>query len=409
MSIFGDLISTLFEKRYRNIFLTNSHDKSIIELSKDLLGSFGEVSAGALAHMIFDKYSQITFDEKRTFFNFMAHDLEINPDEVRVALDAYQTNPSETTYKNFSTASEPKRQELIRRLNHPDGATERLVGMRKDLLLLIKENPELAPVGIDLKHLFTSWFNRGFLVLRPINWSSPAEILEKIIAYEAVHAINSWEDLRASLQPEDRRCFAFFHPAMPDEPLIFVEVALTKGIPNSIQGLLEANRDPISPDDSDTAVFYSISNCQQGLAGISFGNSLIKQVVADLSLAVPSLSTFVTLSPIPKLKSWLKRDHISVKSNHTDQAIAAYYLLNAKDTEGRPYDPVARFHLGNGAMLHAVHADADKSENGIDQSNGVMVNYRYDLKKIPQNHERFLSENKIAVSTDVRALAGSIK
>ncbi|MDG2298258.1 MAG: malonyl-CoA decarboxylase [Planktomarina sp.] len=409
MSIFGDLISTLFEKRYRNIFLTNSHDKSIIELSKDLLGSFGEVSAGALAHMIFDKYSQITFDEKRTFFNFMAHDLEINPDEVRVALDAYQTNPSETTYKNFSTASEPKRQELIRRLNHPDGATERLVGMRKDLLSLIKENPELAPVGIDLKHLFTSWFNRGFLVLRPINWSSPAEILEKIIAYEAVHAINSWEDLRARLQPEDRRCFAFFHPAMPDEPLIFVEVALTKGIPNSIQGLLEANRDPISPDDSDTAVFYSISNCQQGLAGISFGNSLIKQVVADLSFAVPSLSTFVTLSPIPKLKSWLKKDHISVKSNHTDQAIAAYYLLNAKDTEGRPYDPVARFHLGNGAMLHAVHADADKSENGIDQSNGVMVNYRYDLKKIPQNHERFLSENKIAVSTDVRALAGSIK
>ncbi|MDT1985223.1 MAG: malonyl-CoA decarboxylase [Planktomarina sp.] len=409
MSIFGDLISTLFEKRYRNIFLTNSHDKSIIELSKDLLGSFGEVSAGALAHMIFDKYSQITFDEKRTFFNFMAHDLEINPDEVRVALDAYQTNPSETTYKNFSTASEPKRQELIRRLNHPDGATERLVGMRKDLLSLIKENPELAPLGIDLKHLFTSWFNRGFLVLRPINWSSPAEILEKIIAYEAVHAINSWEDLRARLQPEDRRCFAFFHPAMPDEPLIFVEVALTKGIPNSIQGLLEANRDPISPDDSDTAVFYSISNCQQGLAGISFGNSLIKQVVADLSLAVPSLSTFVTLSPIPKLKSWLKKDHISVKSNHTDQAIAAYYLLNAKDTEGRPYDPVARFHLGNGAMLHAVHADADKSENGIDQSNGVMVNYRYDLKKIPQNHERFLSENKIAVSTDVRALAGSIK
>ena len=409
MSIFGDLISTLFEKRYRNIFLTNSHDKSIIELSKDLLGSFGEVSAGALAHMIFDKYSQITFDEKRTFFNFMAHDLEINPDEVRVALDAYQTNPSETTYKNFSTASEPKRQELIRRLNHPDGATERLVGMRKDLLSLIKENPELAPLGIDLKHLFTSWFNRGFLVLRPINWSSPAEILEKIIAYEAVHAINSWEDLRARLQPEDRRCFAFFHPAMPDEPLIFVEVALTKGIPNSIQGLLEANRDPISPDDSDTAVFYSISNCQQGLAGISFGNSLIKQVVADLSLAVPSLSTFVTLSPIPKLKSWLKKDHISVKSNHTDQALAAYYLLNAKDTEGRPYDPVARFHLGNGAMLHAVHADADKSENGIDQSNGVMVNYRYDLKKIPQNHERFLSENKIAVSTDVRALAGSIK
>ena len=409
MSIFGDLISTLFEKRYRNLFLTNSEDKSIIELAKELLGSYGEVSGGALAHMVFDKYAQISPEEKHEFFQFMANELEINPDEVRTSLDAYQHDPSETTYKKFSTASEPKRQELIRRLNHPDGATGRLVGMRKDLLSFVKEVPELAPVAIDLKHLFTSWFNRGFLVLRPISWSSPAEILEKIIEYEAVHAINSWEDLRARLQPEDRRCFAFFHPAMPDEPLIFVEVALTKGIPNSIQGLLEANREPISPEDSDTAVFYSISNCQEGLAGISFGNSLIKQVVADLSLAVPSLTTFVTLSPIPKLKRWLAKGIVPMNVKHTNQALAAYYLLNAKGTDGRPYDPVARFHLGNGAMLHAVHSDADNSSNGLKQSSGVMVNYRYDLNKIPQNHESFLSENKIAVSPEVRALSASIK
>jgi len=409
MSIFGDLISTLFEKRYRNLFLTNSEDKNIIELAKELLGSYGEVSGGALAHMVFDKYAQISPEEKHEFFQFMANELEINPDEVRTSLDAYQHDPSETTYKKFSTASEPKRQELIRRLNHPDGATGRLVGMRKDLLSFVKEVPELAPVAIDLKHLFTSWFNRGFLVLRPISWSSPAEILEKIIEYEAVHAINSWEDLRARLQPEDRRCFAFFHPAMPDEPLIFVEVALTKGIPNSIQGLLEANREPISPEDSDTAVFYSISNCQEGLAGISFGNSLIKQVVADLSLAVPSLTTFVTLSPIPKLKRWLAKGIVPMNVKHTNQALAAYYLLNAKGTDGRPYDPVARFHLGNGAMLHAVHSDADNSSNGLKQSSGVMVNYRYDLNKIPQNHESFLSENKIAVSSEVRALSASIK
>jgi malonyl-CoA decarboxylase len=409
MSIFGDLISTLFEKRYRNLFLTNSEDKNIIELAKELLGSYGEVSGGALAHMVFDKYAQISLKEKHEFFQFMANELEINPDEIRTSLDAYQHDPSETTYKKFSTASEPKRQELIRRLNHPDGATGRLVGMRKDLLSFVKESPELAPVAIDLKHLFTSWFNRGFLVLRPISWSSPAEILEKIIEYEAVHAINSWEDLRARLQPEDRRCFAFFHPAMPDEPLIFVEVALTKGIPNSIQGLLEANREPISPEDSDTAVFYSISNCQEGLAGISFGNSLIKQVVADLSLAVPSLTTFVTLSPIPKLKRWLAKGIVPMNVKHTDQALAAYYLLNAKGTDGRPYDPVARFHLGNGAMLHAVHSDADNSSNGLKQSSGVMVNYRYDLNKIPQNHESFLSENKIAVSPEVRALSASIK
>lgn len=409
MSLFSDLISTLFEKRYRDHFLENAHGKSIIDLAKDLLGSYGEVSGGALAHMIFDKYAQMTPIEKQAFFNFMAHDLEIDPEQVKHALDAYQEQPSESTYKNFLTASEPKRQELIRRLNHLDGATGRLVAMRKDLIAFVKESSELAPVDVDLKHLFTSWFNRGFLVLRPINWSSPAEILEKIIAYEAVHAINSWEDLRARLQPEDRRCFAFFHPAMPDEPLIFVEVALTKGIPNSIQGLLETNRDPISTEDSDTAVFYSISNCQEGLAGISFGNSLIKQVVADLSLAVPSLTTFVTLSPIPKLKSWLAKGIIPINEKYTKQALAAYYLLNAKGANGRPYDPVARFHLGNGAMLHAVHSDADKSSNGLKQSDGVMVNYRYDLKKIPQNHENFLSENKIAVSPEVRALSASIK
>ena len=184
---------------------------------------------------------------------------------------------------------------------------------------------------------------------------------------------------------------------------------MTKGIPNSIQGLLEPNRNPISTEEADTAVFYSISNCQEGLAGISFGNSLIKQVVADLSLAVPSLTTFVTLSPIPKLKSWLAKGIIPTNEKHTNKALAAYYLLNAKGTDGRPYDPVARFHLGNGAMLHAVHSDADKSSNGINQSDGVMVNYRYDLKKIPQNHESFLSENKIAVSPEVRALSASIK
>ena len=220
MSLFSDLISTLFEKRYRNLFLENAHDKSIVDLAKDLLGSYGEVSGGALAHMIFDKYAKMDPVEKKVFFHFMAHDLEISPEQVRDALDAYQQQPSESTYKDFSTASEPKRQELIRRLNHLDGATGKLVEMRKDLIAFTKESADLAPVGVDLKNLFISWFNRGFLVLRPINWSSPAEILEKIIAYEAVHAINSWEDLRARLQPEDRRCFAFFHPAMPDEPLI---------------------------------------------------------------------------------------------------------------------------------------------------------------------------------------------
>src|SRR6056297_2602739 len=210
-----------------------------------------------------------------------------------------RSTPTAVTYKRLMQAGEPKRQEVIRRLNKVPGATGALVEMRADLLRHLHEAPEIGVLDLDFKHLFKSWFNRGFLVLRPISWESPAAILEKIIAYEAVHAIDSWQSLRARLEPRDRRCFAFFHPAMPDEPLIFVEVALTRGVPGSIQGLLAEPREPLPAAEADTAVFYSISNCQPGLAGISFGNSLIKQVVEDLSRELKGLKTFVTLSPIP--------------------------------------------------------------------------------------------------------------
>jgi malonyl-CoA decarboxylase len=263
-------------------------------------------------------------------------------------------------------------------------------------------------LDIDFRHLFASWFNRGFLVLRPISWESPAHILEKIIAYEAVHAIDSWDDLRRRLEPEDRRCFAFFHPAMPDEPLIFVEVALTKGIPTSVQALLAEDRAAMPADEADTAVFYSISNCQSGLASISFGNSLIKQVAADLSTELSGLSTFVTLSPIPGLTKWLQDQGIAWDTEDTDamRALAAHYLLTAKSRNDLPYDPVARFHLGNGARVHAVHAGADISDKGIAQSGGAMVNYLYDLGEVAQNHERFATSREIAASAEVQALAG---
>ena len=247
------------------------------------------------------------------------------------------------------------------------------------------------------------------MVLRPINWSSPAEILEKIIAYEAVHAIDSWDDLRRRLQPADRRCFGFFHPAMAGEPLIFVEVALTKGIPSSIQELLADGRDAIDSEDADTAVFYSISNCQPGLAGISFGNSLIKQVASDLSRDLPSLKNFVTLSPIPGLNKWLEQADLLYPQDLKTNAVAAHYLLEAKRTDGLPVDPVARFHLGNGAMVHAVHAVADVSENGMAQSNGAMVNYLYDLPQITANHEQFIAKKTITASPEVRALSVTIR
>jgi len=348
-------------------------------------------------------------DEKLDFFEFMTDSLEIDPELVIETLEAFKVEPNKTTYQGFAEACEPKRQELARRLNQVPGATGQLVKIRKDLLGMIKDRPKLGPLDVDLKHLFASWFNRGFLVLRPINWSTPADILEKIIAYEAVHAIYSWDDLRLRLKPTDRRCFGFFHPSMPDEPLIFVEVALTKGIPNSIQELLADERESINAADADTAVFYSISNCQAGLAGISFGNSLIKQVASDLAGDLPGLSTFVTLSPIPGLNRWLENSKPADESPDQDKALAAHYLLKAKNADGMPLDPVARFHLGNGAKVHAVHAHADTSENGMKQSNGIMVNYIYDIAQISQNHEKFVGAKTVVASTPVKTLSASVK
>lgn len=408
MSFFGGLISTVFERRYRGALSDDMVGRSTTQLAKDLLGSRGEVSGSTLARLILDRYGAMTADEKRAFFEFMTHGLEINAQDVTDTLQTYRDAPSKKTYRAFASACEPDRQELIRRLNQVPGATARLVNMRKDLLQYVRETPELEPLDVDFQHLFSSWFNRGFLVLRPINWSSPADILEKIIAYEAVHAIDSWDDLRRRLQPNDRRCFGFFHLAMAGEPLIFVEVALTKGIPNSIQDLLADGRDGIQAEDADTAVFYSISNCQAGLAGISFGNSLIKQVAADLSRDLPNLKTFVTLSPIPGLNAWAQNSDVTPAIDGDERAMAAHYLLAAKRGDGMPVDPVARFHLGNGAIMHAVHASADTSRNGMAQSNGAMVNYLYDLSQITTNHEQFVTDKTVIASTDVHALSASI-
>ena len=409
MSFFGYMISTVFERRYRRALSDEADGRTTQELAQDLLGSNGEVSGSTLARLILDRYAAMEIDEKRSFFGFLTHDLEINANDVIRTLQTYRTAPSKTSYRAFATACEPKRQELARRLNQVSGATGQLVAMRKDLLDLLGENPNFEPLDVDFQHLFSSWFNRGFLVLRPINWSSPAEILEKIIAHEAVHAIDSWDDLRRRLQPADRRCFGFFHPAMAGEPLIFVEVALTKGIPSSIQELLADGRDAIDSDDADTAVFYSISNCQPGLAGISFGNSLIKQVASDLLRDLLSLKNFVTLSPIPGMNSWLEKNDFPGSSENEERAMAAHYLLEAKRSDGLPADPVARFHLGNGAMVHAVHAGADVSDNGMAQSNGAMVNYLYDLSEITANHEQFIAKKTVIASPDVRALSATIR
>ncbi|WP_191602624.1 malonyl-CoA decarboxylase domain-containing protein [Marinomonas algicola] len=411
MSMMMELLSNIFDRRYRpSEKNTLQKDSSVISLVDKLIGTAGESSGITLATQILDRFDELTDEDKLALFNHLSTNMDIDPDQVEVALEDYRKQPSKTTYHNYMEAVEPRRQELIRRLNQVSGATGKLVNMRADLLRLKKNSDTLAALDLDFRHLFASWFNRGFLVLRPINWETPAHILEKIIAYEAVHAIASWDDLRRRMQPEDRCCFAFFHLSMPDEPLIFVEVALTKGIANSVQSVLSDNREEISVEEADTAVFYSISNCQQGLSSISFGNSLIKQVAADLSSRYSNLKNFVTLSPIPTLMKWAKERGIdtSCQPFNDTKLLAAHYLLNEKGKNGRPYDPVARFHLGNGAKIYAIHNDADLSGKGIRQSGGAMVNYLYELTNVSENHEKFAATGYISTTQDVLKLSESL-
>ena len=399
----GDILSPLFGRRYSGAEARDA--RPLPELCRDLLGSRGEISGMELARRILDRYRDMDAAGRRGFFRYLATDLDLDPDAVTRALGDYGRARDRASYAALTRVAEPARQELARRLNQVPGATGRLVEMRADLLRFAKEEPELSRVDLDFRHLFASWFNRGFLVLQRIDWDSPASVLEKIIAYEAVHTIESWDDLRRRLEPDDRRCFAFFHPAMPDEPLIFVEVALTRGIPDSIQDLLEVGRDELAPDRADTAVFYSISNCQPGLGGVSFGNSLIKQVVEDLSQRLPNLSAFLTLSPIPGLAAWARAEGAELpEDGGALRRLAARYLLGTR-ADGRALDPVARFHLGNGAEVHAVHAGADTSATGLRQSGGAMVNYRYDPTRIAANHEAYATEGRIVASRSVQGLA----
>ncbi|NBU13424.1 MAG: decarboxylase [Alphaproteobacteria bacterium] len=406
MTMLADLLASVFNRRKVRPNYTRQDNLTLAELARELVSGAGEASGLASASAILSGYGLLDDKEKLAFFRMMAVEMSILPGKVRETLDAYEASPSKVTYREFAAASEPPRQELIRRLNIVPGGTSSLVRMRADLLRLGKGEPDLEALDLDFRHLLASWFNRGFLVLRPISWESPAHVLEKIIAYEAVHAIDSWDELRRRLEPKDRRCFAFFHPAMPDEPLIFVEVALMKGIARSIQALLAESREVKAAEEANTAVFYSISNCQPGLAGISFGNSLIKQVAADLSQELPGLRTFVTLSPMPSFANWLAEKGIDFRAADGPLlcAMGAHYLVHAKDKSGMPIDPVARFHLGNGAIVHEVHANADTSAKGLRQSSGLMVNYFYDLSRAAQNHELFTKNGEIALSPQIREL-----
>jgi len=422
---FQDFLSALV-KGQRGRFFGASEEASIDELVEKLMGSVGEVSAIVTARQVLDNYKKLDDEQKLGFFKNLEQNFNANQAMVKLAFDAYDIDPSSVNLNKLSKAAEPQRHELMRRLNSTPDATHDLVAMRTDLLKFLRENPELRSVDEDFVRLFSSWFGRGFLVLQTINWSTSAAILERIIRYEAVHEIKDWDDLRSRIDPPNRRCFAFFHPALIDEPLIFVEVALTKEIPRSINSILEdEGAEFVDSSEYNTATFYSISNCQPGLKNISFGNFLIKQVVQELQSEFPSIKTFVTLSPIPGFQKWLDTSSeeelaelVELKelvnqlaeNSETIEEHAEYirkavlnYLLQAK--KGKyPVDPVTRFHLGNGASIHQLHTSADLSEKGLKQSRGTMVNYLYDLTSIETNHERYATEGDIEFNDKLKSL-----
>lgn len=351
---------------------------------------------------------------------------DINTDALTAAASDYASQPSHERIETIANAAEPGWMELFRRLNATANGTVRLVHLRERLIKLMRTHPEFKRIDAGLVRLLRNWFNPGFLVLEPIDWSTPANILEKIIAYEAVHEITSWDALRARLAPDDRRCFAFFHPAMPDEPLIFVEVALTTEIPSRIDKVLAIHRAAAPANAATTAVFYSISNCQNGLSGISFGNFLIKRVARHLRQELPSLSRFVTLSPVPGLMNWLQEAHPDIAASfkkvdrdfwsqeasdlEADFTRAALdYLTNSARDDGLPNDPVARFHLGNGAFLEQLNYGGDRSEKGMAQAGGLMVNYSYDLDVVEKNHEEFNRTKEAALSPTIKAQMKALK
>jgi malonyl-CoA decarboxylase len=437
-SFFGELLQTISERGRallkRERAAPAAPSESLVDLCDHLLTGRGEASGVALAAEILAEYDRLTTGPRIAFFEALATRFGPDNERMSAAIAAWQSAPGDAAAAELHAASEPRRQELFRRLNLAPGGTRALVAMREQVMNVLDRRPELAALDNDFVHLFSSWFNRGFLVLRRIDWSTPAAILEKIIRYEAVHQIRDWDDLRRRIDPPDRRCFAFFHPALNDDPLIFVEVALEKEIPGAIAPILASGRlEFVQPDKARTAVFYSITNCQRGLAGVSFGNFLIKQVVEDLRRELPKLTTFVTLSPVTHFARWLKAELADENSRAlgredrtvfallernywwTDPVVfdqlkepllraAAWYFINARNARGLPVDAVARFHLGNGARLEKINWLGDTSERSIEQAYGVMVNYLYDLDEIEKNHEAYAEGREVVASSAVQRL-----
>ena len=400
-----------------------------IGLCHALISERGEVSGARRATELLALYQSLDDAALERFFDKLVAEFSPDPDRVAKAAQTYIDTPSTATLHALQHASEPPRQELFRRFNIASGGTRALVEMRRRVRRDLATHPQWEALDEDLLHLFRSWFNRGFLNLQRIDWRTSALVLERLIEYEAVHQINGWSDLRRRLEA-DRRCFAFFHPALPEEPLIFIEVALTRELSATVQPLIDPRSPVADPANASHAIFYSITNCQEGLRGVSFGHFLIKQVAEDLGREFPRLRKFATLSPVPGFRRWLTTTAASLADGRRAQELAdviarvssdpraalsnghqqelmplcAYYLLQAKKGS-KPLDPVARFHLANGARLERLNWGADVSASGLTNSFGLMVNYVYGLSELERNHEAYAQQARVVASRDIEKLS----
>ena len=416
MNFFQNMLSSIMKSRLA-FSRSGAEDfgffhKEINKATESVMSTTGEVSSIAFAEHLLDLIENQDEEELINFLYHLLKEYDIDTESLSENIKAYESDKNQRNLGLITDTSEPRWIELFRRLNATPNGTQRLIKLREKIQsLLIKGNHDLKSLDAGLLKLFKYWFNPSFLVLEKIDWSTPANILEKIIEYEAVHEINSWHDLRARLAPNDRQCFAFFHPLIPEDPLIFVEVALTNQIPASIDEVIKIERKEIERHQINTAVFYSISNCQKGLSGISFGNFLIKKVAHKLKLEIEGLNNFVTLSPVPGLMRWMQ-DHApltyddcmnkNVEENELMKKTFEYLTKSNRNDE-LPNDSVARFHLGNGAILKKVNLNADLSEKGINQSYGIMVNYLYDLDVVEENHELFFKTKEVVLSNEMKS------
>lgn len=414
MSFFQNILSSVMKNTRRlNRLGTKSFGKLHSDINKavdSVMSTSGEVSSLVYAEHLLNLIEKQDDNGLKKFLKNLLAKYDIDTKKLLKDVKRYSSEKTEKSLREINNSSEPRWVELFRRLNSTSNGTSRLVKLRERIHLL--KDPELKTFDSGLLNLFRYWFNPSFLVLEKIDWETPANILEKIIEYEAVHEINSWDDLRARLAPNDRQCFAFFHPLIPEDPLIFVEVALTNGIPESIESVIKIDRDEIEYNKINTAVFYSISNCQDGLAGISFGNFLIKKVAHKLKQEISEIDKFVTLSPVPGLMRWME-NHAPVtyencinKINDDENLLKKtfLYLTESNRDDNLPNDPVARFHLGNGAILHKINLHGDQSKKGMAQSHGVMINYLYDLDIVEKNHELFFKNKEVVLSGEMKSL-----